>query len=152
MKAYKDQYCAVFKLRTKNGCLTDNQITISGCPSKFVVVRTWNKVLVLILYLNLASFGYRFVNIFGCLPIFKVVPAHRQPKFRTLQFTSKSKRPRRRIWEVQKYPRFQGLVGLLVLKRLDIRFLYVKDVQISHTNICMSSVVSVGTSDRIKDK
>ncbi len=37
-----------------NGCPTDNQVTISGCPSQFLVVRTLNKVLVLVLYLNLS--------------------------------------------------------------------------------------------------
>ncbi len=25
-----------------NGCPMDNQVTISGCPSRFLVVRTWN--------------------------------------------------------------------------------------------------------------
>ncbi len=44
----------------------------------------------------------------------------------------------RRIWEVQKKTRFRGLVDLPVLKRRDIRLLYViyvKDVQISHTSV-----------------
>ena len=54
----------VFELRTNkiNCCLTNNQVIISGCPSKFVVVRTWKKVLVLAYYTwiwwVLASFGY----------------------------------------------------------------------------------------------
>ncbi len=34
----------VFELNKINGCPTDNQATISGCPYKDLVVRTWNKV------------------------------------------------------------------------------------------------------------
>ncbi len=34
----------VFELRKINGFPTDNQVTISGCSSKSLVVRTWNKV------------------------------------------------------------------------------------------------------------
>ncbi len=30
-----------------SGCQMDNQVTTSGCPSKFLVVYTWNKVMVL---------------------------------------------------------------------------------------------------------
>ncbi len=34
----------VFELSKNNGCPTDNQVAISGCPSTFLVARTWSKV------------------------------------------------------------------------------------------------------------
>ena len=45
-------YVPVSSVRIESGCPWDNQVTISGCPSKFLVVRNWNEGLVL--YLNLS--------------------------------------------------------------------------------------------------
>ncbi len=65
-----------------SGCPTDNQVTIFGCPSKFLVVRTWNTC-------TKVTFGYRFMVVCRTTAsVFFVVRrrfwlswAHRQPKF-----------------------------------------------------------------------
>ena len=41
-------FTPVFEFIKINGGPTDNQVKISGCSYKYLVVRTWNKVLVLI--------------------------------------------------------------------------------------------------------
>ena len=49
-------YEPVFELRKNKWLSHGNQVTISGCSSKFLVVCTLNKVLVLVLYLNLSVY------------------------------------------------------------------------------------------------
>ena len=59
----------MFELR-KSNCPADNQVTISDCPSKFLVVRTWN----ILNTRTKVSFDCRFIvarkttafSIFGC--------------------------------------------------------------------------------------
>ncbi len=77
-------YFPAFELTKKNGCPTDNQVAISGCPSKLFVVRT----------LNTRILRWVFATNLFCrttASIFLVVRRHfwlshsnGQPKFRTL--------------------------------------------------------------------
>ena len=66
----------------------DNQVTISGCSYMVLVVRTWNKVNGVEFHSqDMKIYGClsdNYISILGCLANVLVVPAHGQPKFRTL--------------------------------------------------------------------
>ena len=76
----------MFELRENkiNGCPEDNQVTISGCPSKDLVVRTWSKIN----GVEFHTWGMKIdgcpsdnhISIFGCPTTFLVVPGARTTK------------------------------------------------------------------------